>query len=243
MERTATDPIGKTRILFAGPERHLVGVELEKYRAEALMQIELPDYRERVRVPFVTQAGDTLHSTDLFFSSDRKVAAYSFEDIVVCRRTEDLEVLWTQRISPRLTGAKRLAVSVDGSVVGVAVAGQGPPYREYYIGLYDGRNGTELGRLPICGGYGMGISPDGKLLAVGDRVRDGAEMAVHIHELPSGRLVTSLEHGKVASGHLQFLRSLFEYNGIQFTSDGKYLIVSGGYHIKVWSLPANLLLL
>jgi hypothetical protein len=205
-------------------------------RTESLALLDLPDYRERARVAYATQPrAPKSWEWALYFSADRKTVAYTFDDIVVCRRTEDLAPLWTRRIDPRLKGVHYLAVSADGGAVAAAVSDHHRPYEDYYTVIYDGRSGAEVARLPICGSYAMAISPDAKLLGVGE-VRF-ATLFVHIYGLPSGALKSSLIVGTAPNGPHQFLSLGFTTtHGIEFTSDGQYVIASSGLGTKVWKL-------
>jgi hypothetical protein len=241
-ERMDTVTVDRVHLMYATSDRTVLMVDYDgkAYRTEALVQLELPDYHERARVAYATQERRAKSTeTDRYFSADRKTVAYSFDDIVVCRRTEDLGILWTRRLDPSLEGAKRLAISADGSAVAVAVADTALPYQQYYTAIYNGRSGAELTRIPVCGAYGMGMSPDGNLLAVGARApgtHGNLALLVHIYDVRSSLLVASLTHDDVPRARGQFLYSFFNIHGIEFTSDGKYLITSGGVRTKVWRL-------
>jgi hypothetical protein len=169
-------------------------------------------------------------------SADRKILVCAFDDVLLCRRSDDLEILWTRRIDPYLAGVDALACSADGGIVAASVSDLLSPPRQFYIALYDGKSGADLIRLPLCGSYAMGVSPDGRLIAIGE-IRD-VTMRVHLYSLPSGSLITSVIHGEAAKGRHQFLSLGFVKNGhgIVFTSDGKYLITSAGTGTKVWRL-------
>jgi len=236
-ERTDSVSARRLHLMYATTGRTLLMADYNgtSNRTEALVQLELPDYHERSRTAYATEPRlERSWERDLFFSADRKTVAYTFDDVIVCRRADDLGILWTRRISPPLQGVHALAITADGLTVAAAVSEHAHPYRLFYTAVYDGRNGVELYRRPICGSYGMAISPDGKLLAVGE-VR-GATLALHIYGLPDGSLLASMIHGEAPKGRRQFLYSAFVIQGIQFTSDGRFLISSGGTGTKVWRL-------
>lgn len=210
--------------------------------------LKLPDYREAVRVPYATQPrrphpikGSLALSTDgwVIQADNRKVLLYSFDDVLVCRRTEDLAILWTKIVEPGLEFIK-VAISADGTRIAASV---GDPrvedltrgWRQHYLGVYDGRTGDEITRLQIDGSDWIALSADGSLIAVvsHERGEKGAVVpAAAIYEISSARKVASVMHGPVKRGRRQWLEAGIT---LAFTSDGKYLITSG-MATRVWRL-------
>jgi len=81
------------------------------YETTTLSLVELPDYREIVKVPYATETRKprpvkgvmTLNAEWGPVISDRRtVVAYSFDSVLVCRRMDDLSVLWTKSVEPGL---------------------------------------------------------------------------------------------------------------------------------------------
>ena len=154
---------------------------------------------------------------------------------MVYRNTVDLEVVWTREFGAEYTEARHLSVSADGRMVAAAVTDNAfsDKQTKFYVGIYDGNDGRELTRLPVTGTDGLGLSADGKLIAVGDR-KSQSDPTVHIYEISSGRRLASVAHD-----HLVNQRSLFlvgGLSGIEFTSDGKYLVSSGAMNTKIWAV-------
>lgn len=218
------------------------------YQTTTLSLVDLPDYREIVKVPYATETrkprpvkGGVPLDTECgpVLSDGRKILACSFDNILACRRIEDLAVLWTKSVEPDLE-LLRIAISADGARIAASV---GEPsveeptraFRQHYLGVYDGGTGEELARLQIYGTEWMALSADGKLIAVvsHERGEKGAVLpSASIYEISSGRKVASVVHGPVKRGRHQWLESGIT---VAFTSDGKYLITSG-MATRVWSL-------
>ena len=172
-------------------------------------------------------------------SDRRTIVAYSFDNVLVCRRMDDLSVLWTKSVEPGLE-LLRIAVSADGARIAASV---GDPlvedltrgWRQHYLGVYDGGTGEEVARLQIDGTDWIALSTDGGLIAVvsHERGEKGAVVpAAPIYETSSGRKVASVVHGPVKQGRHQRLEAGIT---VAFTSDGKYLITSG-MATRGWSL-------
>ncbi len=104
-------------------------------------------------------------------SDSRRVLAYSFDNILVCRRIDDLALLWAKALDVELE-TYRLAVSADGQRVAASLADRanGRIPGQYYIGIYEGKTGVEITRLPLVartpvdGSAEVALSPDGKLV-------------------------------------------------------------------------------
>ena len=145
---------------YALTDRTLLGIHYEgkPFRTESLALVEFPSYRDLTKVPYATQlrkprpvvSGIEL-STDYgsAISVDRQKLAYAFDDVLVCRRTTDLKVLWTRSIE---AGMKpfRVDISASGSHVAVAVADGEPILNQQhrtYIAIFDGETGKEVARL------------------------------------------------------------------------------------------------
>ena len=144
-------------------------------------------------------------------------------------------MVWTREFGTEYTEARHLSVCADGRIVAAAVTDSvfSDKQTKFYVGIYDGDDGRELTRLPVSGTDSLGLSADGELIAVGDR-KSPSDPTVHIYEVSSGRRLTSVAHD-----HLVNQKSLFlvgGFTGIEFTSDGKYLVSSGAINTKIWAL-------
>ncbi len=211
-------------------------------RATALVRSAVPDFGEVGRVPFSVGKQDAVdHGTRVFFSADRKTIVYGADHTIICRRTRDLSVAWTHAVDREFPfGARNFAVSPDGSHVAAAIIDTQfvPQQRKYYISLHNGHDGIERTRLQLNGSGGIGISPDGRLLAVGANApqagNDETMVTVHVYDAVTGQRVKTLVHDQI-SNNKAFLYGSFGPNGIQFTSDGKYLITST-IHTKIWEV-------
>jgi hypothetical protein len=213
------------------------------HRTETLALVDLPDYRERTKVPYATQPPGPLSSgvvlgTEYGFaiSDDRETLAYAFDDVLAVRRTHDLGVIWTRRMQSQLKPYS-VVISSFGTYVAAALADSAPPklQRESYISVYDGTDGRELTRLPRNGTSGLAISPDGKLVAavvLAGGKKGEVVPTVQVYSLSSGELLASVVHDHIRSGRHQFLNA-----GCvpAFTSNGKYLVTSA-MTTKVWKL-------
>ncbi|HEX4808651.1 MAG TPA: hypothetical protein VH325_06970 [Bryobacteraceae bacterium] len=226
-------------------ERTLLGVVGNAVITDALILTTFPAFKEISRAPFAV-TGDRAafpSSSNLSFSADRKMIAYGVDLSIVCRRSQDLSLVWTSPIEPVYAlGAWRISMSADGNRIAAAILDTGyvENQRKYYVGVYDGRDGSLVAKLPINGYAGLAISPNGKFLAVGERIEAKADpqdvqLAVSIVDIMSGEQVARFVHDHFHIGRGEWVNSYFGINGIQFTADGKYLITSS-IHTKVWEL-------
>lgn len=220
--------------LTALRDNALVGLESVGGKVVAL--VELPDYRERLRVPFATSQRTGFiggRDRDPIVSGDRKFIVYAFEHTVVCRSTDDLRVAWTHALDSGAWGVKRISVTPNCERVAIAVGnGNG----RSYIDILDGGSGVPVGRLPVdSGDEYIAISPDGRLLAVGVRREDGSETVptVQLYDIAAGRIVVTIVHDR-----LRIRRGQYDFGSaeMRFTADGKYLVTST-IHTKVWPVP------
>ena len=216
------------------------------YRMETLALVEFPGLREILKVQYATKPrepkrrkGNFELSNDFGFevSDNRKVLAYSFDHTLLCRRTEDLRVLWARQIEPHLN-AYKVVISARGTHVAAAIADGGftaSDQRVSYIAIYNGETGGEMVRLPRSGTEGIALSPNGDLIAVVAREpgkKGEVVPTVHSYETLSGRELASVAHDRVKSGRRQFLEAGCT---VAFTSDGQYLVTSG-MTTKVWRI-------
>ena len=226
---------------FALSQPHLVGLAeyVQDQGQNALVLAELPDYREIARVPFAVTDEREAPNRDsgVFVSDDRKIFLYGAGHSIVCRRTSDLGIVWTRQIEPNMFGVRPFSMTPDGGIVAAAVmdtmfiANQ----KDYYIGVFKGRDGSPVARLHLNGFESLSISPNGELLAVGQRVRlQTGEMqpTVNVHDIASGAQVATVIHDRLRVGRKDFGND--EIN-CQFTPDGKYLVTSS-IHTRVWAI-------
>lgn len=223
----------------------LLGIETSDspYRHNALTRALLPNYEEVARASFAEPVGEEPDGYETFpyISADRSSFIYAFGHRIVCRRARDLQVLWTTELDERFFGARTLAISANGGTAAVAVVDTTvwDRQRNYYVAVYSGRDGTLVRKIDINGDQGVAVSPDGGSVAVARRLREQGviHLVVEIYDIGFGRLLSSGTHDRVSSGRYQNLNGVFDYeNGLQFTSDGRYLITSGNNRVKIWEI-------
>lgn len=211
-------------------------------RVEVLVKAEAPDYNEVARVPFAEgrQRPGSGSEAPISVAADRRTFVYAYDSCLVCRRGQTLETLWTHTYDPELP-FWRVGISADGSVVAAAAADTvAAGYStKHYVGIFSGRDGRELTRLPILGLEGVAISPDGKTLAVGERVplhgrKSGTQPTVTLFDIASRRKLATIIHDQFYGGGGEFL-----YAGVEtsFSPDGSFLITSG-LNTKIWRMAS-----
>lgn len=213
-----------------------------------LLQVEWPSLKERVR------ASGNGRVSGARLTSDRNALVHLEGQRVVCRRTDDLTVLWTREVdddidlsarikwsdpakAPYLSSAQ-CAVSADGGVVALSASGASSEgdRKRFYTEVLDGRSGRPTARWPLEPSDGLVVSPDGALvgIAVISVHRSGwIEPTVRLFEVPSGRLVAEVVHDRLP-GNRRLSASLA--GGVDFTPDGRYLITSANGSVKIWRL-------
>ena len=224
--------------LYALDDGRLLGVEFhyEEHQKDSLLVALLPDYAEAARIELPTPGdGDANLNVLPSFTADRTRFVYKRGRSVVARQSKDLGTLWRHAIDASAWGAIRAEYSQNGNWVVVAVRG-GPT--EHYVEVLNGDSGKSVMRLSINGDNGVGISSDGRHLAVAKQspVPGGTqvESRVSILEVSSGKEISSVVLTESAADHA-FLEGGFGYHGIRFTPDDRYLIGSGN-HTKVWKI-------
>jgi WD40 repeat protein len=164
---------------------------------------------------------------------------YLADHTIVCRRADDLALAWTRKIEPDMFGVRSFSMTPDGGIVAAAVMDTMfiEDQKAYYIGIFAGKDGSLLARLHLNGFECLAISPDGKLLGVGQRIRlKSGEMqsTVNIYEVSSGQQVATIVHDRLRVGRGDFGNDEIR---CEFTPDGRYLITSS-IHVKIWDLHA-----
>ncbi len=207
-------------------------------RSVTLTQARWPTFGVIRRSAYATQEREEAgRDSEKYISADRNILAYGFDHTIVCRYTGDLSVIWTTKVAPEFIGAWRLAISADGRYVAAALTDSAFSNREkkYDVRVYEGEHGKEITRLAVSGTDGIAISPNGKLLAAAHTVRDkrGAVPTVFIYEVGTAVMLASVEHETVTSN--PFMNASFGLHGIDFTSDGKYLITSA-QDTRLWAI-------
>ena len=114
-----------------GPETLLATHSGGKSQKKTLSLIDLPQYRETAEVTHAIQPPQSRPivdglslSTDYGFviSYDRRMLTYAFDDVLVCRDTDNLAVLWTRYIEPERRPYD-LAISAHRTRVAAAIGG------------------------------------------------------------------------------------------------------------------------
>ena len=210
--------------------------------------VELPDYREVAHADLeAPRSGRS--GTDQVVSSRGDFLVYGVDDLIVCRRTTDLRIVWTRRLGTASSRVWRVAISALGDRVAVVAAAAPSPespeahrrpleLQPLYIAVYDGRSGKPMARFPADTRFSevLALSPDGKLLAVGERVpADGQsiDLLLDIYDIASQRRITGELHSRVPPGQFQ---NRAGFAAAEFTSDGRYLVTSGYDRTKVWEI-------
>jgi hypothetical protein len=225
----------------------MIGSENDKTRKlKWYTHVSLPEWNTVKRVPQVPD--DLPQPTQsarggLTFSLDRRFFVSTAGEHLLYRRSSDFGVEWTRVLDSSLQ-IRSLGVSANGDWVAAAL--NEPTFVDkmtrWKVFVLEGRQGATVATLPVNGIRGVAISPDGKLLAVGEQVRleglfEAYELWVSLYEIPSGKPLARLFHDRMwkRSG---IMDTDFFQNGIQFTADGKYL-VSGGRNTRIWRLPSR----
>jgi WD40 repeat protein len=211
-----------------------------------LVQAEWPSLQESLRVVVPGEAG-------MFrFSADRKTLIHLVDQSLVCRRVSDFSTLWKRPVNPEIDLKARwsenlrmpsiasadYALSADGNTVAF-----GPSRAEYegkpaksYIEILRGNDGSPVAQWPRDSGDKMVLSPDGRLLAVGEIAATdvGAlRPIVRVYSVPSGREVAVVVHDRMPAD--QRLNASLA-GGLEFSPDGRYLITSANNKVKVWQM-------
>jgi hypothetical protein len=223
--------------------QQLLTTKGELGKGGVLSVVKLPDYRELAQADLeVPRSGRS--GTDQIVSSQGDVFVYGVDDLVVCRRTDDLGVLWTRRIGA--TRVWRIAISARGDRV-AAVADAAPQrsprvppvIQPLFIVVYDGRSGTPVATFPADVNFNeaLALSPDGKLLAVAQRVpaddKQNVDLFVDVYEIASSRRIARELHCRVPPGPFQ---NRAGFAAAEFTSDGRWLIIAGYDRTKLWEV-------
>lgn len=184
-------------------------------------------------------------------SGDRKLLVYIAHQELVCRRVEDFGLLWKRSIDARIdlnqqwndspsgphVASAAYAISSDGSRVALspwADTYHGQPER-FYTELLNGGDGSAIVRLALRHRDRIALSPDGKLLLIGELVNDHSgeiRPTFHAYALPSGEEVATILHDRAAARH----RLTAGVDGVDFTADGKYLITSASNSVRIWQV-------
>jgi WD40 repeat protein len=214
------------------------GLDLTGKRSASLMEVTWRDNSVKISVPYATRDREEPgHQFDKFFSADRSLVAYGVDHSIVCRRTSDLGVLWTSQVDRAYFGAPRIGVSADGKYVVAAVTDSLFSNLEsrYYLAMYDGKTGQELQRLKASGTDGVAVSPDGALIAAAHVVatREGSVPTVFLIKAATGDQIAAVRHDLVRAN--PFMNAGFEIHGVEFTSDGRYLITAT-HDTRIWDL-------
>jgi len=214
-------------------------------RGTRLVQVEWPSFREILGV-------DVGEPRFIHLSDDRSRLIHMVGQALVCRRVDDFTVLWTREIDSEIDLAYRGVAGISYASANVGIAGDGNTVvlaarraayegrpEKVYVEILDGKNGKPVSRWPKDGHDGVALSPDGRMLAIATLDgKDGyLEPGMRIHEVASGREITSVVHDRIPSE--QRLAGSLNGSGSGFTPDGKYLITSNSLNVKIWQVTGG----
>ena len=220
-----------------------LGYDPERKRTDFLILVDSQNFREIGRAPFSQNRSAARESaTGIATSLDRKTFAYGVDGRVIYRDATDLSVIWDQPMTPSLK-MWHAAISPRGTLVAASSNDgylNGPPIKrvqEGYVGIFDASSGRQITRIFTDATEGIAISPDDRLLAVGQRMfmpgkTSGTQPTVLLFDIASGKTVATLVHDQFREGGKEFL-----YAGVsvRFTPDGGHLI-SSGLNTKIWEI-------
>lgn len=112
--------------------------------------------------------------------------------------------------------------------------------KRFRVVVLDVGSGRTIAELSSDGKDGMALSPDGRYLALAVRKLGGSsrleryDLSVDVYDLQSTTVIQSLPHDRVWIWGTR-VSSYFVPNGLEFTSDGRFLFVSGR-NTKTWKL-------
>jgi hypothetical protein len=229
---------------WALDDRTLLGAGSHKTlnRFEVLTKVEAPGYKELARVAFAERRNkpDSSMEAPINVAADRRAFVYAYDSKVVYRRAEDLGMVWTRTGDPELP-FWRVGISADGAYVAAAAADTvAIGYsKAHYVSVLSGRDGKELIRVPALGVEDVAISPDGRILAAGQRIpirgkKSGTQPTVTLYDTASGKEIATVIHDQFYGGGSEFLIAGVK---IMFSPDGRYLLTSG-LNTKIWRFAA-----
>lgn len=171
-------------------------------------------------------------------SQDRNVLLHPCGEYAVCRRVDDLSVLWAKRlgIDPWVRG---LGLSRNGKWAAVARAKRDMDEKVQAASLLiiHVMTGDVVADLPYAGDEGMSLSSDGSLIAVALRTRfpddeDRYRLEVVLLDTKSGK-----ERGRIFHADLKRRRGRVDthFSSIDISPDDRFLVVSAR-DTQVWKL-------
>lgn len=171
-------------------------------------------------------------------TTDRRIVICIEPSRLVCRRVDDLSVLWFREIDPELSNRRDTSLWCDTSANGEIVAlttsvGLLRGSINSHIEFMEGGNGRTIRHLDVEAADIRVLSPDGKTLGLG-RIKghSGAlEAVLDFVDISSGNLVTSVIHERF-SPNRALLGAWFDSSG--FTPNSEWLITTNQYTTKFW---------
>lgn len=245
-KRPYSDAMGSHTSLDALADNLLLGLEYsDGFGAEAITLVTTDGWATVKRVPLFPKADPAnrlIWQTGPYLSLDRRFFAQSIGLDVSFRKSATLELVWRRKVEPGWS-PMRLGVSLHGDYVAMGL-GQSPyrsDVRPAAVTVVAGSDGSVISHFRVEGIGGVAISPDGKMVAVGEEVQldenlEDTQMNVNIYDVPTGQLLLKLEHDRRRVTRGSWADFGLSYaNGLHFTPDGSQLI-SSGTHTKVWKL-------
>ena len=120
--------------------------------------------------PGVLTGRGMVHGRDTLpvVASNREAMVYGTGTSIAFRRTKDLGVVWNRRVEPEYSGVVSLDITPQGEKIVAAIAGGSSAISQsrFYVGIYDGTDGSVVAKLGLDGRGGVAISADGGLIGI-----------------------------------------------------------------------------
>ncbi|MEM9587761.1 MAG: PQQ-binding-like beta-propeller repeat protein [Planctomycetota bacterium] len=159
----------------------------------------------------------SVESAEFSPDSGRIVTGTKYDNTVRVWRTEDGAMLWKTELPAEI---ERVAWTADGKTV-VSVS------EDQYLRVIDASNGEVVREIKHGNGMdSLALSPDGRIMAVGEELRGGqtgaaVEVPVILYDTQTWQEIRRVDQTDTA-------------NEIDFTPDGKRFVVVGAGHFRLW---------
>lgn len=158
---------------------------------------------------------------------------------IVVRRLSDFSLAYQVR-APQGFGFGEILFSKKGDLlIAMAVEAKSAGAEGRFAVVYRAENGEELRRITLTGVTRLAVSPDGRLLAAGERRSAGpskAQALVSLYDFATGERLARAAHRAVDVPRNNPWAG--QFNAIAFTADGKFLLTSAT-DIYVWTITGS----